>query len=260
MKNSIQLAASLVLLSACGPVTEAGEAPAANAPATEPAPETARPSADARKWTVKQVFDEGNDRLETVATATGKRVGTWRVKLGEAAESITCGFIGSGGKHVTVTQELPGRTEFELSIDLVDLNAAELLEELEIMGAKEEDAAALEGGLTATDAVRYTVSITSDSGTSISRGILPGATRDGEVWSGSTRTAIGSIVGELGEPEVLATEHWGIATGSRTTPEVRRAAGPVKDDVFEASFKVDGVRRTFAESQDPQWALFLVAD
>ena len=260
MKNSIRLAASLSLLTACGPVTEAGETPTASATATEPAPAPAQASIGARKWTVEQVFDEGDDKLETVTTANGERVGTWKVKLGEAAESITCGFIGSGGKHITMTQELLGRTEFELSIDLVELNAAELLEELEIMGAKEEDAAALEEGLTATDAVRYTVSITSGSGTSIYRGILPGATRDGEVWSGSTRTAIGSIVGELGEPEVLATEHWGIATGSRTIPEVRRAAGPVKDDVFEASFKVDGVRRTFADSQDPQWALFLVAD
>lgn len=256
MKNSIRLAASLSLLTACGPVTEAGETPTASATATEPA----QASIGARKWTVEQVFDEGDDKLETVTTANGERVGTWKVKLGEAAESITCGFIGSGGKHITMTQELLGRTEFELSIDLVELNAAELLEELEIMGAKEEDAAALEEGLTATDAVRYTVSITSGSGTSIYRGILPGATRDGEVWSGSLRTAIGSTVGELGEPEVLAAEHWGSATGARTPPEVSRAAGPVKDNVFEASFKVDGVRRTFAESQDPQWALFLVAD
>ena len=61
----------------------------------------------------------------------------------------------------------------------MDLNAAELHpKELEVMGAKEEDAAALEESLTATDAVRYTVSITSDSVTSIYRGILPGATRD----------------------------------------------------------------------------------
>ena len=260
MKNSFQLAGSLVLLSACGPVTEAGEAPAANAPATEPAPETVRSSADARRWTVEQVFDEGDDRLETVATTNGKRVGTWKVKLGEAAESITYGFIGSGGKHITVTQELLGMTEFELSVELKDLNAAELIEELEVMGAKAEDAAALEEGLTATDAVRYTIGITSDSGTSTGSGILPGATLDREVWSGSTRTAIGSIVGELGEPEVLAAEHWGSATGPRTTPEVSRAAGPVKDNVFEASFRVDGVRRTFAESQDPQWAFFLVAD
>ncbi len=260
MKNSIRLAASLSLLTACGPVTEAGETPTASATATEPAPAPAQASIGARKWTVEQVFDEGDDKLETVTTANGERVGTWKVKLGEAAESITCGFIGSGGKHITMTQELLGRTEFELSIDLVELNAAELLEELEIMGAKEEDAAALEEGLTATDAVRYTVSITSGSGTSIYRGILPGATRDGEVWSGSLRTAIGSTVGELGEPEVLAAEHWGSATGARTPPEVSRAAGPVKDNVFEASFKVDGVRRTFAESQDPQWALFLVAD
>ena len=107
------------------------------------------------------------------------------MKLGEAAESITCGFIGSGGKHITVTQELLGMTELELSIDLMDLNAAELLKELEVMGAKAEDAAALEESLTATDAVRYTVSITSDSGTSTGSGILPGATRDGEVWSGA---------------------------------------------------------------------------
>lgn len=262
MKNSIRLAASLSLLTACGPVTEAGETPTASATATEPAPgpAPAQASIGARKWTVEQVFDEGDDKLETVATTNGKRVGTWKVKLGEAAESITYGFVGSGGKHTTVTQELLGVTEFELSIDLVELNAAQLIEELEAMGAKAEDAAALEEGLTATDAIRYTLGITSDSGTSTGSGILPGATRDREVWSGSTRTVTGSIVGELGEPEVLATEHWGSATGSRTAPEVSRAAGPVKDNVFEASFEVDGVRRTFAESQDPQWALFLVAD
>ena len=258
MKNSIQLAASLALLTACGPVTEAGETPTASATATEPAPAPA--SIGARKWTVEQVFDEGDDKLETVTTANGKRVGTWKVTLGEAAESITYGFIGSGGKHTTVTQELLGMTEFELSVELKDLNAAELIEELEVMGAKAEDAAALEEGLTATDAVRYTIGITSDSGMSTGSGILPGATRDREVWSGSTRTVIGSIVGELGQPEVLAAEHWGSATGSRTTPEVSRAAGPVKDNVFEASFEFDGVRRTFAGSQDPQWALFLVAD
>lgn len=262
MKNSIQLAASLALLTACGPVTEAGETPTASAAATatEPAPAPAQASIGARKWTVEQVFDEGDDKLETVTTANGTRVGTWKVKLGEAAESVTYGFIGSGGKHITVTQELLGMTEFELSVELKDLNAAELLKELEVMGAKAEDAATLEEGLTATDAVRYTIGITSDSGTSTGSGILPGATRDREVWSGSTRTVIGSIVGELGQPEVLAREHWGSATGSRTAPEVIRAAGPVKDNVFEASFEVDGVRRTFAESQDPQWALFLVAD
>ncbi|MEE2940101.1 MAG: hypothetical protein VX460_06945 [Planctomycetota bacterium] len=262
MKNSIQLAASLALITACGPVTEAGETPSATATATatEPAPAPAQASIGARKWAVEQVFDEGDDKLETVATANGKRIGTWKVKLGEATESITYGFIGSGGKHITVAQELLGMTEFELSVELKDLNAAELLEELEVMGAKAEDVAALEEGLTATDAVRYTIGITSDSGTSTSSGILPGATRDREVWSGSTRTVIGSIVGELGEPEVLAAEYWGSATGSRTTPEVSRAAGPVKDDAFEASFKIDGARRTFAASQDPQWALFLVAD
>ena len=32
-------------------------------------------------------------------------MGTWKVKLGEAAESVTYGFIGSGGKHITVTQD-----------------------------------------------------------------------------------------------------------------------------------------------------------
>ena len=70
---------------------------------------------------------------------------------------------------------------------------------------------------------------------------------------------IGTIVGELGEPEVLA----GGGTRcfrSRTPPEVSRAAAALKDGVFEASLEIDGVRRTFAESQDPRWAPFLVAD
>ena len=234
MKNSIQLAASLALLTACGPVTEAGETPTACAAATATDPAPALASIGARKWTVEQVFDEGDDKLETVTTANGTRVGTWKVKLGEATESVTYGFIGSGGKHITVTQELLGMTELELSIDLMDLNAASSEGAVEVMGAKEEDAAALEESLTATDAVRYTVSITSDSVTSIYRGILPGATRDGEVWSGAHAPRSRSIVGELGEPEVRP-EHWG---NDRTPhyPEVNRAAGPVKDNVFEASF------------------------
>jgi hypothetical protein len=90
--------------------------------------------------------------------------------------------------------------------------------------------------------------------------MLPGATVDAAVWKGSSRQAVGSIVADQGEVKILASEHWGQADGSRTSPQVRRAAGPVDANRFEVSYKLDGERQTFEESSTPAWVLFVVAD
>ena len=60
--------------------------------------------------------------------------------------------------------------------------------------------------------------------------------------------------------KILASEHWGQADGSRTSPRVRRAAGPVDANRFEVSYELDGERQTFEESSTPAWVLFVVAD
>ncbi len=215
--HTFLLAAPLVLVAACGPVTEANESTAAAEPATEPVSAEAPAPASADRWSAEKVPYEGDRELHT-----------WRVKLGEAATSITYGFVGSGGQQQTMSKELLGATGFDFSVELVDVDATELMKDLEVLGAKEDDMAALEEGLSETDTIRYVVRVTIDSETSTGGGILPGATRDSEVWAGGMRSVKEHFEGTLGQPETLAWQHWGNEVGSRTPPVVRRAAGPAE--------------------------------
>lgn len=262
MKHLPLLAAPLTLLTACSLSVEVESTSDEAEPASTVA--AAEVSIGAGRWEAEQVFDEGDSNLETVTTVDGRRSGTWRLQFGEGIESVTYGFIGIGGKSRTSTTELLGRTELDLTMELEDIDAEELLKALEGLGADEEKSIELEASLRATAGVRATLTASSDSpsssGTTTSTGMLPGATVDAAVWKGSSRQAIGSVVAEQGEVEILASEHWGEADGSRTSPEVRRAAGPVDANRFEATYKLDGERQTFRESSTPAWVLFVVAD
>ena len=252
------LAAPLALLTACGLHIEVEGTSREAQPASTVA--VASPSVGAGRWEAEQVFDDGDSNLETITTVNGRRSGTWRLRFGEGIESVTYGFIGIGGKSRTLTSKLLGRTEIELTMDLEDINAEELMKALETLGADEERSIELEASLRATDGVKATLTTSSDSGKETSTGMLPGATRDAAVWPASSRTGYGSIIADRGEVKVLATEHWGPADGSRTSLQVRRAAGPVHENRFEATYKLDGERQTFKESSTPAWVLFVVAD
>ena len=262
MKHLPLVALPLTLLSACSLSVEVD----GTSEAAEPAAAAVRPSfaVEAGTWTAEQVFDEGDSNMEAVTTVDGRRSGTWRLRFGEGIESITYGFIGIGGRSRTSTEELLGRTELDLTMELEDVHAEELLKALETLGADEERSIELEASLEATAGVRAALTLSSNSPSSSSSsttaGMLPGATLDTAVWQGSSRQAVGSIVADQGEVKVLASEHWGQADGSRTSPQVRRAAGPVHENRFEATYKLDGERQTFKESSTPAWVLFVVAD
>ena len=262
MKQLPLLAAPLALLSACGLHIEVE----GTSEAAEPVAAVVRPSfaVEAGQWKAEQVFEEGDSNMEAVVAVEGRRSGTWRLQFGEGIESITYGFIGIGGRSRTSTTELLGRTELDLTMELEDIDAEELLKALESLGADEGKSIELEASLRATAGVKATLTASSDSpsssGTVTSTGMLPGATVDAAVWKGSSRQAVGSIVADQGEVKILASEHWGQADGSRTSPQVRRAAGPVDANRFEATYKLDGERQTFRESSTPAWVLFVVAD
>ena len=258
MKHLPLLAAPLALLTACSLSVEVESTSDEAKPADTAA--AASPSVGAGRWEAEQVFDEGDSNLETVTTVDGRRSGTWRLQFGEGIESVTYGFIGIGGKSRTSTSKLLGRTEIELTMDLEDINAEELMKALKTLGADEERSIELEASLRATAGVRATLTTSSDSGKATSTGMLPGATVDAAVWPASSRTGYGSIIADRGEVKVLATEHWGPADGSRTSPQVRRAAGPFDANRFEVSYKLNGERQTFEESTTPAWVLFVVAD
>ena len=258
MKHLPLLAAPLTLLTACSlSVDVDGTSDEAKPASTAAAAEV---SIGAGRWEAEQVFDEGDSNLETVTTVDGRRSGTWRLQFGEGIESVTYGFIGIGGKSRTSTTELLGRTELDLTMELEDVDAEELLKALEGLGADEEKSIELEASLRATDGVKATLTASSNSGSATTAGMLPGATRDVAVWPASSRQAIGSIIADKGEVEILASEHWGEADGSRTSLQVRRAAGRVDANRFEVSYKLDGERQTFNESSTPAWVLFVVAD
>jgi hypothetical protein len=258
MKLLPLLAAPLALLTACSLSVEVESTSDEAKPASTAA--AAAPSIDAGQWHAEQVFDEGDSNYEAVTTVDGRRSGTWRLQFGEGIESVTYGFIGIGGKSRTSTSELLGRTEIELTMDLEDINAEELMKALETLGADEAKSIELEASLRATDGVKATLTASSNSGSATTAGMLPGATRDAAVWPASSRQAIGSIIADKGEVKVLASEHWGEADGSRTSLQVRRAAGRVDANRFEVSYKLDGERQTFKESSTPAWVLFVVAD
>lgn len=252
------LAAPLALLTACSLSVDVDRSsdegqPASGVPA-------GAPSVGAGRWEAEQVFDEGDSNLETVTTVDGRRCGTWRLQFGEGIESVTYGFIGIGGKSRTSTSQLLGRTEIELTMDLEDVNAEELLNALESLGADEERSIELEASLGATAGVKATLTASSDSGKATTAGMLPGATRDAAVWPASSRQAIGSIIADKGEVKILASEHWDQADGSRTSMQVSRAAGRVDANRFEVSYKLNGERKTLKESSTPAWVLFVVAD
>ncbi len=258
MKHLPLLAAPLTLLTACSlSVDVDGSSDEARPASTVAAAEV---SVGAGRWEAEQVFDEGDSNLETITTVNGRRSGTWRLQFGEGIESVTYGFIGIGGKSRTSTSELLGRTDIELTMDLEDVKAEELLKALENLGADEERLIELEASLDAAAGVKATLTASTDSGKVTSAGMLPGATRDAAVWPASSRTGYGSIIADRGEVKVLATEHWGPADGSRTSPQVRRAAGPFDANRFEVSYKLNGERQTFRESSTPAWVLFVVAD
>jgi len=252
------LAAPLALLTACSLSVEVDRSsdegqPASGVPA-------GAPSVGAGRWEAEQVFDEGDSNLETVSTVDGRRSGTWRLQFGEGIESVTYGFIGTGGKSWTSTSELLGRSEIELTMDLEDVNAEELLNALESLGADEERSIELEASLGATAGVKATLTASSDSGKATTAGMLPGATRDAAVWPASSRQGIGSIIADKGEVKILASEDWDQADGSRTSMQVSRAAGRVDANRFEVSYKLNGERKTLKESSTPAWVLFVVAD
>ena len=252
------LAAPLALLTACGLHIEVEGTSQEAQPASIVA--AASPSVGAGRWEAEQVFDEGDSNYEAVTTVDGRRSGTWRLRFGEGIESVTYGFIGIGGRSRTSTSELLGQTEIELTMDLEDINAEELMTALEALGADEERSIELEASLRATSGVKATLTASSDSGNITSTGMLPGATVDAAVWKGSSRKAVGSIVADKGEVKILASEHWDQADGSRTSMQVSRAAGRVDANRFEVSYKLDGERQTFEESSTPAWVLFVVAD
>lgn len=262
MKRLLLLTAPLALLAACSLSVEVD----GTSEAAEPAAAAVRPSVavEAGTWTAEQVFDEGDSNMEAVTSVDGRRSGTWRLRFGEGIESITYGFIGAGGRSRTSTEELLGRTELDLTMELEDLHAEELLKALETLGADQEKSIELEASLEATAGVRAALTLSSNSPSSSSSsttaGMLPGATLDTAVWQGSSRQAVGGIVADQGEVRILASEHWGEADGSRTSTQVRRAAGPVHENRFEATYKLDGERQTFKESSTPAWVLFVVAD
>ncbi|MDB2577200.1 hypothetical protein N9Z54_08390 [Planctomycetota bacterium] len=258
MKQLPLLAAPLALLSACGLHIEVE----GTSEAAEPVAAVVRPSfaVEAGQWKAEQVFEEGDSNMEAVVTVDGRRSGTWRLQFGEGIESITYGFIGIGGRSRTSTTKLLGRTELDLTMELEDIDAEELLKALETLGADEAKSIELEASLRATDGVKATLTASSNSGSATTAGMLPGATRDAAVWPASSRQAIGSVVADQGEVKVLASEHWGEADGSRTSLQVRRAAGRVDANRFEVSYKLDGERQTFNESSTPAWVLFVVAD
>ena len=186
MKHLPLLAAPLTLLTACSLSVEVESTSDEAEPASTVA--AAEVSIGAGRWEAEQVFDEGDSNLETVTTVDGRRSGTWRLQFGEGIESVTYGFIGIGGKSRTSTTELLGRTELDLTMELEDVDAEELLKALEGLGADEEKSIELEASLRATAGVRATLTASSDSpsssGTTTSTGMLPGATVDAAVWEG----------------------------------------------------------------------------
>ncbi|MFT5734739.1 MAG: hypothetical protein ACI8WY_003422 [Planctomycetota bacterium] len=258
MKHLPLLAAPLALLTACSLSVEVESTGDEAKPVSTVA--AAALSIGAGRWCAEQVFDEGDSNFETVTTVDGRRSGTWRLQFGEGIESVTYGFIGIGGRSRSSTSKLLGRTEIELTMDLEDINAEELLSALETFGADEERSIEVEASLTATAGVKATLTVSSDSGKVTSTGMLPGATRDAAVWPASSRSGTGSVIANRGEPRVLTSEVWGDAEGSRTSPRVSRAPGRVQGGSFEVSFELNGERQTFKESSTPAWVLFAVAD
>lgn len=263
MKQLPLLAAPLALLSACGLHIEMDGTSETYPPALvaiEATPVAVEPG----RWKAEQVFDEGDSNMEAVVAVDGRRSGTWRLQFGEGIESITYGFIGIGGRSRTSTTELLGRTELDLTMELEDIDAEGLLKALKALGADEEKSIELEASLEATAGVRATLTVSSNSPSSSATvthtGMLPGATVDAAVWTGSSRQAVGGVVADKGEARILASEHWGEADGSRTSTQVRRAAGPVHENRFEVSYTLGGERQTFDESSTPAWVLFVVAD
>lgn len=261
----------LALLASCAP--DASEHDGSSTAAADDTPEASTAAAASNRrpgsWSSQQLIEgedwaDGNwadgNWADGVSPSDGERNIVWELELGEGIESLEYGILGSGGGEAQSTVQLNGATRVALSLAIREATP----EELPADGAASEHP---EGSAREWAALMYEVGFSAvatgggeelvrrDEWAVTSASRVPGTLRDPEAWGSSARKVIGSCVGEVGEPSVLASEFW--VDGGVTLGEER--ARIVPGEKVGVSFTYDGERMELSDCPRPAWVFYVLA-